>query len=179
MTPILTIYTPTYRRPEGLRRCKASVAAQTRADLVQHLIIEDTVGLGIHGMYAAMPQHHGAVAGEWVYVLSDDDTLADARVVEEFAALPLLDEADVVMCRSTIGGRVFPSPLCWAAPPVCGYVTLANWFVRAEVFRSVPYGARYEGDYDHIAEAWRRGLRFAWWDRLVCVAEDWGRGRPE
>lgn len=177
--PLLTIYTPTYRRPQGLARCRESVAAQTAVARVQHLVIEDTVGLGIDGMYAAMPQHHDAVRGQWVYVLSDDDVLPDPLVVEEFARLAEATDADVIMAHAQIGPFVYPSPHCWQAPPEQGHVTLSNWFVRREVFVRVPYGARYEGDYDFIAGCWARGLRFAWWPRLVCVAAGWSRGAPE
>lgn len=177
---LLTIYTPTYRRPQGLARCRASVAAQRAAAHIQHLVIEDTVGLGVGGMFAAIPQHHGRVAGQWVYVLSDDDVLVDPFVVTEFAAFVAAHpEAAVVMAHAQIGSVRYPSDDCWRARPREGGVTLANWFVRREVFVSVPYGHRYEGDYDHIAACWDRGHVFAWWPRLVCRAAGWGRGAPE
>lgn len=176
--PFLTIYTPTHRRPQALQRCQASVAAQGAG--VQHLIIPDEVGLGVGGMFAAIPEHHAKVRGKWVFVLSDDDVLPDSGVVAEFRAVVAVNpEAEVVMAFARIGPITYPTPGCWQAPPAEGHVTLSNWFVRREVFVSVPYGARYEGDYDHIAEVWRRGHRFAWWPRLVCLATGWNRGRAE
>jgi hypothetical protein len=174
MTPFLTIYTPTYKRPKGLEQCRASVRAQDDPG-IEHLIIEDTVGLGVGGMFADIPNH--PVRGEWVYFLSDDDRLADPQVVSDFRAQAF--DADVVMCRSTIGQHIFPSAQCWGHVPLLGHVTLSNWIVRADVWRSVPYGEHYEGDFAFIRACWDRGLRFAWWDRFICHADGWGQGRPE
>jgi hypothetical protein len=175
----LTIYTPTYRRPISLQRCIMSVAAQSERDY-QHLVIEDTVGLGVDGMFRDVPNHHAAIEGEYVYFLCDDDVLADSHVVRDMRAfIEANDRPDVVMAYATIGPLMFPYPQCWQAEPKEGFVTLANWAVRAEVWRAVPYGNRYEGDYEFIAECWRRGYRFAWWDRLICRAPGWNRGAPE
>jgi hypothetical protein len=173
---LLTIYTPTFRRPQQLARCRASVAAQTDGDY-QHIIVEDHIGLGVAGMFRDIPTHYAHIAGEWVYFLSDDDVLTDPNVIADFRAQAF--DADVVMAKSTIGEYTFPLAHCWRAEPREAGVTLSNWIVRREVWCSVPYGHRYEGDFDHIAECWRRGLRFAWWDRVICHAEGWGRGRPE
>ena len=48
----LSVYTPTYKRPQALARCKASVAAQTIP--TEHVIIVDEIGIGIDGMYGAI-----------------------------------------------------------------------------------------------------------------------------
>ncbi len=176
---LLTIYTPTFRRPRRLVRCAASVAAQSDGGY-QHIIIEDRVGIGVAGVFRDIPNHHAEIAGDYVYFLSDDDVLVDGAVIAELRTfVEANDYPDVVMARAMIGLGRYPLEICWQAPPVEGGVTLANWVVRREVWMSVPYGVRYEGDYDHVAECWRRGLRFAWWDRLICRAEGWGRGQPE
>lgn len=175
----LTIYTPTFRRPAKLARCKASVAMQTDGSY-QHIIVEDTIGVGVAGMFRDIPAHYGHIAGDYVYFLSDDDVLTDEHVVAELRTFALAaDYPDVIMAKATIGPHTFPIPQCWEAEPVQGGVTLANWVVRKEVWCSVPYGVRYEGDFDFIAECWRRDLRFAWWDRSICHADGWGRGQPE
>lgn len=177
MSPFLTIYTPTFRRPQKLARCRQSVAAQTSADY-QHVVVEDRVGLGVAGMFRDIPNHHQDIAGEYVYFLSDDDVLTDPDFVQDLRLFADdRDRPDVVMVKATIGPYTFP--LFWEKEPVLASVTLANWIVRREVWTSVPYGGRYEGDFDFISECWRRGLRFAWWDRHICHAEGWGQGRPE
>lgn len=173
----LTLYTPTYQRPQGLARCVASVQAQTDQD-IEHLIIRDEVGLGVAGMFADIPNH--PVSGEYVYFLSDDDYLADPGVVAGLRqALRQQGDPDVLMCRSTIGQHIFPSAQCWGHVPLLGHVTLSNWIVRRAVWEAVPYGEHYEGDFSFIRACWDRGLRFAWWDRFICHADGWGQGRPE
>lgn len=175
--PFLTIYTPTFRRPRQLERCKASVAIQNDGGY-QHLVIVDDVGIGVAGMFRDIPNHYADIQGDYVYFLSDDDVLIDPNVIGDLRAFIIAnDYPDVVMALSTIGPHQYP--LWWGAPPQQGAVTLSNWVVRKDVWLSVPYGGRYEGDLDFIAECWRREYRFAWWDRLICKAEGWGRGQPE
>lgn len=177
---LLTLYTPTFRRPRQLARCRASVVAQTRQDLLHQVVVEDTVGIGVAGMFRDIANHHAHIAGDYVYFLSDDDVLADADVVAELADFAAAHpDADVIMARAQIGEYTFPLAPCWQAAPRESGVTLANWIVKNAVWKSVPYGGRYEGDFDFIAECWRRGLTFAWWDRLICRADGWGRGAPE
>lgn len=177
--PFLTIYTPTFRRPALLERCRASVEAQTDGSY-QHAVVVDEIGVGVAGMFRDIATHHAALTGEYVYFLSDDDQFADNAVVADLHAFALANpDADVIMCKAQIGPYTFPLPQCWEAAPIEGGVTLANWVVKKHVWESVPYGVRYEGDLDFIAECWRRDLRFAWYDRLICKADGWGRGRPE
>lgn len=172
---LLTIYTPTYKRPHALERCKASVAAQAPC---QHLVIEDTVGLGVGGMFADIPNHYGEIKGSYVYVLSDDDWLVDPHFVRDLPkVLERHNQPDILMVKSTIGGAIYPTR--WTMRPQLGMVTLSNWIVKKDVFCSVPYGHRYEGDFDFIDACYDRGLRVEWWDRIVTTALGWGRGEPE
>ncbi len=175
----LTIYTPTYKRPRSLERCRQSVAGQSDRDY-QHLVIPDEVGIGIDGVFRDVPNHHAELQGNYIYFLCDDDVLADANVIRDLRAfIAANDQPDIVMARATIGPLLYPQPACWQAEPYEGLVTLSNWIVRKDVWKAVPYGARYEGDADFIRECWRRGYRFAWLDRLICRAPGWNRGAPE
>jgi hypothetical protein len=77
-------------------------------------------------------------------------------------------------------GRVLPWNECWQAPPLCGGVTLSNWIVKREAHIATPYGARYEGDFDHIAALWTAGYPFAWADIVVAASQEGAHyGRPE
>lgn len=173
----LTIYTPTFRRPKQLERCKASVAAQSEGGY-QHAIVVDDVGLGVAGMFRDIETHHADILGDYVYFLSDDDVFADEHVIRDLKAfVQTADYPDVIMARATIGPHTYP--IFWEAPPQQGAVTLSNWIVRKHVWVDTPYGARYEGDADFITACWQKEYRFAWWDRLICRAEGWGRGQPE
>lgn len=178
MKPFLTVYTPTFRRPTWLARCKESVDAQgVHFGRVQHLIIEDTIGLGVGGMYADVRNHHEKIEGEWVYFLSDDDVMAPG-VVQKFRKL--VDsglDADVVIGPFRIGQRLFPT--VWKSPPKQTHITLGNWIVKRHVHESIPYGNRYEGDFDFIAEAYWR-FTVHWWPYMIGHAQSGPhKGRPE
>lgn len=179
----LTIYTPTYKRPLLLAACVESVRAQTCEDL-QHLIIHDEIGIGIEGMFAAIPSHAGKIVGEYVYILQDDDKLADENVVRDVrTAMLMVHKPPVLMVKNKKRGQVFP--LRWRQAPVLGAIDLGSYIVRADVFRDTChlFGKRYAGDYDYIAALW--GMygtqRVRWFDRLVAEAqiEAPGLGRSE
>jgi hypothetical protein len=178
---MLTVLTPTFRRPVGLKMCQASVAGQHRTEQIQHLVVRDDVGLGVGGMYAALPQVNDLIRGAWVYVLSDDDVLIYPRVVDLISTVELEQpDTAVIMVRMLCNGRILPWPQCWEAPPQCGGVTLSNWIVRRDAHIATPYGARYEGDYDHVTALWSKGYKFAWVDVIVAASQDGAHhGQPE
>ena len=63
MTPFISFYTPTYRRPEGLAACLASVGRQTVVDEIEQVVIPDHLGRGIGGMYGELPKYVDALHG--------------------------------------------------------------------------------------------------------------------
>lgn len=177
----LTVITPTYKRPVGLKMCQASVQGQDRSEDIQHLIVVDEVGKGVGGMYADLPHVNEDIAGEWVYVLSDDDVLIFPRVlnlIEQVEAQA--PEAQCIMVKMFCNGRVLPWPQCWQAAPLMGGVTLSNWIVRKETHIAHPFGARYEGDFDAIESMWNAGVVFAWADVVLSASQCGANfGRPE
>src|ERR1041385_6151052 len=79
--PFLSVVTPTHRRPTLLARCRASVDAQTLP--CEHVVIPDDAGIGIDGVYAAMPTHAHEASGCYVMVLSDDNILIAPTFAQE------------------------------------------------------------------------------------------------
>jgi hypothetical protein len=175
----LTLYTPTYKRPRQLMECMASVAAQTLVSEIEHVIIADYVGLGVDGMYKRVPNHAPGTTGQYVYLLADDDCLADPRAVENLQAFVrgCGEPPDVIACRDIKGGRHLPD--FWGEAPRCGYFDLGNMIVRGDVWRGHcdMYGKRYEGDFDLASYLWKR-FDWAWWDYLFMVGSV-NFGRPE
>lgn len=174
----LTIYTPTYKRPTLLAECRASVAAQSDADY-QHLVVEDAVGIGIGGMFAAIQTNAPLVEGEYVYILQDDDLLVDRDFVRELKRFVWEhNDPPVVIVRNRKHGL---QPRCWQQPPQLGSIDLGSYVIRADVFcrHADRFGKRYEGDYDFIRALWDMHYPFAWWDRLVAEAQQVGMGKPE
>jgi GT2 family glycosyltransferase len=176
----LTIYTPTYRRPNLLAACVASVDRQTARADIQHVIVRDAVGIGIAGMFAAIPDHLGELRGKYIYLLQDDDTLIGPDVVHDLRAF-VAEQGDpaVVIVKVRKRGQVLPT--FWGVRPRQAHIDLGNYVVRCDVFAKHvgDFGARYEGDFDFIDRLWRAGRQFAWFDRLFAHAQVVGMGRPE
>ena len=151
MTPFLTLYTPTFRRPRGLARNFASVAAQTAVRDIEQIVIPDHVGIVIDGMFSRVQHYTGAVHGRYVAFLCDDDVLAGPDVVAQVQAHA---EAEgypaLIVVQTEKNGAVWPSGQFW--PPRLGFIDLNCTIVRADVWRAHAqhYGARYEGDFDFM-----------------------------
>lgn len=157
MTPFLTFYTPTYRRPKGLAACLASVQNQTAVDAIEQIVIPDHVGLGIGGMFQRIREYASAVHGSYVHVLADDDVLASPTVVEQVRAFAEeKGNPAVILVMVRKASYVIPQ---W--PPVSGGIDLGNMIVRSDVWRYHvgDYGDCYEGDYAFAAELAKKPYR--------------------
>lgn len=174
MSAFLTVYTPTFRRPGLLAKCRESVLAQTVP--VEHVIVEDEIGIGVDGMFAEIPLHAHLATGRYVMVLSDDNILVDRSFAHDLEGKA---NADVVVFKGMVEGRVLPG--VWDSPPELGQIDLSNFAVEREVWQANAdkWGHRYEGDFDFIHHLWSQGFTFRWWDRLVFEALKVSRGAPE
>lgn len=178
---LLTIYTPTYKRPKALAYCIQSVGRQTDQD-TQHLIIPDDKGIGIAGVYRDVRLHGHKVEGDYCLFLSDDDYLYDNNVVADFRQfVNEHDKPEVVMAKGIREGKTYPAPFCWQAPPMVGFVTLFNVITRRDVWiaNATAWGECYEGDYFFMRHLWDAGYLFTWWDRTICATQRVSRGKPE
>ncbi len=174
----LSVYTPTYRRPGLLSLCSASVGFQSEP--VEHVIVRDEVGIGIDGVYAAMPEHAHRATGQYVMVLSDDNILIDPEFAADLRRQTILAHwPDVIVFKGQIGGSI--QPLSWGGEPEINKIDLSCFAVRRAVWyaHAGEWGHRYEGDFDFIHALWAHGYRFHWWDRVAFRALQIGRGQPE
>lgn len=179
MTPFLTLYTPTYRRPKGLAACLASVQAQTAVSEIEHLVIPDHVGVGIEGMYARVPDYVDAVHGEYVHLLADDDVLAGPDVVARVKAFAE-DRGfpPVILVKALKGALELPFGSIW--PPVCSHIDLGCIITRADVWKrhAGDYGKVYEGDYLFAKALFDAGHRAEFLPMRFLVGAV-SRGMPE
>lgn len=180
MTPFLTFYTPTYKRPVALARCLASVGAQTLVAEIEQIVLPDHLGLGIvGGLYGRIPLYADACRGRYVHVLADDDALAGPDVVAQVKAFAETEGfPPVIVVRARKSG--YEMPACDLNPPECGAIDMGCFILRADVWRqhAADYGPRYEGDYDHALALYRAGHRFAVLPTLFVVG-DARKGKPE
>lgn len=181
MQPFLTIITPTHKRPQGLARAMASIAAQTAADAIEHLVLPDYVGRGIPGMFATLPAYVQAVHGEYVYLMGDDDELVAPTVVAEvrdFAHEQYNPPVVIVRCHK--GSWDLPKGQPW--PPVLAHIDLGNVITRADVWAAhvSAYASqrRYEGDFDFMSSVAAAGHAAAYLP-LHMLRGQIGRGLTE
>lgn len=165
-----------------MERCKASVSGQSLANEIVHIIVEDTVGVGIGGMFEEFGRRVGELQGQYIYILQDDDILAGneaAARVQRFAKAEGWPE--VIICRNLKRGCIYPT--YWNAEPRLMHIDLGNYVVRADVMRENAwrFGKRYEGDFDFIHALWEQGQRFAWLEMLISREQlsQPGLGRSE
>lgn len=180
MGKFLSIYTPTYERPVLLARCVESVEEQTIRDEIQHLIVQDEVGVGIPGMFAEIPAHLDELEGDYIYILQDDDVLVQTHVVEGLKRfIRAGGDPEVVIVKVRKRSQILPT--FWGERPRKAHIDLGNYVVRRDVFvqHVADFGRRYEGDYDFIDALWKAGHRFAWCDLLFAHAMTVGQGRPQ
>jgi hypothetical protein len=179
MAPFLSFYTPTFRRPQALARCLASVAAQTAVDDVEQVVVVDHMGVGIAGMYQAIPRYASAIHGRYVHLLADDDVLASPTVVEQLRGFARAHgEPPVIVVRVQKNGLDLPMGGPW--PPVCGRIDLGCLVTRGDVWHRhvANYGHRYEGDFDFADALWAAGNRAVSCD-VLFLRGDVRRGQPE
>lgn len=170
MTPFLTFYTPSFRRPQGLARCLASVQAQTAVESIEHIVIPDHLGVGVGGMFARIQQYADAVHGRYVHILCDDDFLASTTVVacvESFAEAQ--DYPELIIVDAEKGGSRWPTRPAW--PPRFGYIDLGCGIVRADVWKRhvAEYQPVYEGDFTFFQALADAGVKAAHYPILFSV----------
>ncbi len=177
--PFLTIYTPTFRRPQGLARCLASVASQTAVADIEQIVIPDHLGVGVGGMFARIPQYAAAVHGRYVHILADDDVLAAPTVVAHVQAFAdVHGQPPIILVGTKKGPNEWPHGSPW--PPRCGAIDLGCVITRADVWKqhAGDYGHRYEGDFDHMHAMWAAGHQAVWCDLLFSIGGV-NHGHPE
>lgn len=172
MTPFVTFWTPTFRRPKQLAACIASLDAQTARDRIEQIIVPDFVGLGVaEGLYGRLPLYQDVFHGQYINFLCDDDIMATPTAVEEVEAWARAQNyPDVIVTQVVKNGLTLP--LCSPTDePVCGQVDLTSYLVRADVWKQhvKDYGLIYEGDFTHALAMHQSGRQFAFCPVLWAI----------
>lgn len=178
----LTIITPTYKRPLLLAANKATVAAQSCRDYVQ-LIMADTAGYGIDGMFQHLAALADQIRSRYVYVLCDDDIFIDVDAVSVLRTIARCEDPEVMMFKAFVGSfGILPSPDIWEHTVKHGKVDLLNYVVRTDVWRAHAEAftrGGYAGDWTFIEDVFRCGHKPIWVDRVFAAAFKTSHGRPE
>ena len=178
--PFITFYTPTFRRPQALARCMASVGEQTIVNKIEQIVILDHVGVGVGGMFKRIALYAKAVHGRYVHILADDDVLVSPNVCEQVREFALANNEPEMVIVESKKGDIYPKGAPW--PPTCGYFDLGCMVVRNDVWQRhvQAYGhpGRYEGDFDFATAVWAAGHKAEFLD-LLFVQGAVSRGAEE
>lgn len=167
MTPFISFYTPTFRRPQHLAACLASVGAQTVANDIEQIVIPDHVGLGIGGMFQRVQEYASAVHGRYVHILADDDLLASPSVVEKVRAFAeSRNFPPVILVKVEKAGAQLPYGEPW--PPRLTAIDLGCVITRSDIWRKHAkfYEPIYEGDFTFMKAVHESGHQAAFLDLL-------------
>lgn len=170
-------------RPNMLAANQASIEAQTDADWVQTLLI-DEVGRGVPWANVNLGRYAPRLEGKYIWVLDDDDVCMCDKLVADVKAIVREHDPDVVMMRADhdrLG--ILPSARNWKRYPVKTGIGMSNFIVRRAVWqRHAPaaFTAELCADYRLISAIFDAGHSIHWWDRVVmrCQRQN-SLGRPE
>lgn len=160
--PFLTLYTSTHLRPSALVQNMASVGRQTMVEHIEQIVIPDHVGYGLAGgLFGRIAWYAAACRGAYVAILSDDDQLANERVVSQLATVAQKHSSPPVIAVQVMkGDQKFPKQSV-NERPVEGEIDLGSYVLRRDVWIEYAnrYGLRYSGDVDHAQAWWDGGHR--------------------
>jgi hypothetical protein len=177
---LLEIITRCYKRPAMLAANQAALAQQTDHGWTQTLLVDD-VGIGVAAANASLASVQPA--GDYVWVLDDDDLCISNTLVADLRAVVAEHNPDLVFVRFDhywLG--VLPSVDNWRNMPICGGIGGSGVIARADLWLRSCGGwasGRYESDYDYVLQAYNRAGNVYWHDAIVGKVQRISRGAVE
>lgn len=171
-------------RPLLLRQNQASLASLESDGWKQTLLIDD-VGRGVKWANRNLKTH--TPAGEWVWVLDDDDVCTMPNLIQELeAVVKAQPNAKIVIAQADVTthvGHIVPSH-SWGTRPTYCDIAMPCLFFKASTWveYSNAWAQEIAADYrmaDHVWTAIGGNEATVWWDAIVARSTQVGNGRPE
>jgi hypothetical protein len=111
--------------------------------------------------------------GDWVWILDDDDVCIYDGLVKDVARIASEQPAtQVIMVRMDHGAwlGVLPDAVVWGNEPAHGHMGVSSYIVRRDVWKrhkAAFLSARYQSDYDFIADVWQEQPVIVWHDVIA------------
>jgi hypothetical protein len=178
----LEILTRTFGgRPTMFAAHRASLDAQTDRDFIHTLLIDEGAR-GIAWSHENMAAHAQHLAGDYVWILDDDDLCTLPDFVAGLKQIAVLNAPDVIMVRMDHGdGRILPSAR-WGKSPRVSEIGCSAFVVRRPVWQAhagamIP--GRYTSDFEFIAAIWKSKPAVYWWPVVASRVQRQSVGRGE
>ena len=182
MAPFIEVLTRCYKRPMLLANNITSLKAQIGGDWIQTLLVDDE-GRGIGWASENMGRYAGKLAGQYIWVLDDDDVCTRPTLFNELQAIANRHDPDVIMMRMDHGPRgVLPDAAHWERPPAHGYVGVSAFVVRRSVWQAQAWAwspGVYHSDFNFIKAVFESDPRVFWYDVVASRVQQIGLGYPE
>lgn len=180
--PLLEILTRTYKRPELLKRNRASLEAMIGDDCIQMLLV-DEIGRGVPWANANLDANADKLTGDYIWVLDDDDICIHPRLLDDIREITSQFTPDVIMVLGEFPTGILPDAGYWLDAPALGHIGMPNFIVRREVFQrhSHAFADRmiYAADFDFIAEVFKETSAIYWHNVVAFAVDAWHHGRSE
>lgn len=180
--PFLEVITRCYKRPQMLQRNLDSMAAQTCPDFA-HTLLVDEVGVGVDGAWAKLRDYAPRLAGDYIWILDDDDECIRPSLVEDLQAIAAQYDPDVIMMRMDHGHWGVKPSGSWKQCPVMGDIGCSAYVIKRHVWQLHAAEAwqttRYQSDFDFISSVFERPYKVAWYDVVASRVQRISQGAPE
>jgi hypothetical protein len=169
------------RRPNLLAVQQASLARQSSRAWKQTLLI-DEVGRGVAWANAQLANH--APAGDYVWILDDDDECICDTWIGDLHLLIEAHDPDVVWVKNDVHGHgVIPEPDYWQNRPVFAHIAMSCFVVKRVVYLRHAHAFRRDVGADcSFAQAVydaTQPYRQLWHECTVMRTQRVSRGQPE
>lgn len=162
------------------RHCE-SLAVQTDQDY-KHTVLVDDERRGIEWATERMARYAPLLAGDYIWILDDDDYCTLPGFVAGLKEIAILNAPDVIFVRMDHGyGRILPSAR-WGKSPRVSEIGMSAFVVRREVWQAhagamIP--GKYTSDYEFIHAIWQTRPSTYWWDVVASRCSQQSEGKAE
>lgn len=185
--PFVTFITRTFGgRPGMMAQNAAAIQAQDDPDWEQIILLdEERRGVAYGDLMIGMPDNLAKIAGQWVFVVDDDNKLSTPRFVSTLKAIAKKHNPDVIMFKSRYADLgILPRGDDWNASPQHGRTSPFSCLIKADIFKQFAHiwaeGGAYVGDYLFLKAIVDSGAKLYWHDgEVMAEVQSRSNGRAE
>lgn len=180
MAAFLEVLTRCYKRPGLLANNIASINAQSIGDWEQVLFV-DEVGMGVPAAQAQFADYEPA--GEYVWILDDDDMCIHPHLVRDLLRIRNQSYPDVIMLKMDHAHRgILPDLSYWGGYPTESHIGCSAYVVSKRVWMAHRHAwkpGRYQSDLDFIQSVFDGGWNIYWHDVIASKVQRISLGAAE